>query len=417
MKKNALIIVLAFLLMLAILGVLMRQAPLSGWLPVPYDHLRHAHSHLAFLGWAWGALALGLVEVLTGGRWTRALAVVYALTLATALSMTVSFWQTGYGRASIILLSVHATLAVLFFLLLGSQIRRWEGVSGIPERRAWRWGSVLFVASILGPLLIPVIRSLPIDQLFFYGAAIHFYLHFHYDGWFVLIWLSLWFGLRAQYGLAIPKRRVGWMAVLLTLGAVLTYGLPYMRLYPPLRTMALIGGGARVAAAVLLVLDWRRSGARQVRQLLPAGAGWALAAGFFLFLVKESVQWMSSWPGMERWLNPTVPALRVAYLHLMFLGVLTPFLLIFFYAQSWLKSSLFTRFGWRVYWVGFGITIWYLLAEGWGLQAFWRPAPVGMLLVGSILLLVGLATQLLGWRFQQRRSKRIQTPEPDFPDV
>ncbi len=416
MKKNAQITVLAFLLVVALLGVLMRQSAFSGWLPAPYDHLRHAHSHLAFLGWAWGAMSLGLVEVLTGGRWTPALAVTYALVLAAALSMTAAFWAGGYGAPAIALLAAHTGLAIAFFIFLGIQIRRWEGVSGIPERRAWKWGSTLFIVSSLGPLLIPVIRSLPVDQLFFYQAAIHFYLHFHYDGWFVLIWLALWFGLRAQYGLAIPKRRVGWMAFLLTFGAALTYGIPYMQYYSPLRTAAVVGGGARVAAAVLLVLDWRRSGARQMRQLLPPGAGWALALGIFLFLVKESAQWMACWPGLERWFDPSRMGLRVAYLHLLFLGVLTPFLLIFFYAQSWLKATLATRWGWRVYWVGFGLTTWYLLADGWQLPPWLRPAPAAMLFTGALLLLIGLGVQLLGWRLRRRKAEPAQ-PEFDLSDV
>jgi hypothetical protein len=153
-----------------------------------------------------------------------------------------------------------------------------------------------------------------------------------------------------------------------------------------------------------------------MRQLLPLGAGWALALGIFLFLVKESAQWMASWPGLERWFDPSRPGLRAAYLHLLFLGVLTPFLLIFFYAQSWLKATLVTRWGWRVYWVGFGFTTWYLLADGWQLPHWLRPAPAVMLFAGALLLFLGLAVQLLGWRLGSRKAAAAQS-ELDLSDV
>ncbi len=410
MKKNAQITVLLLLLLVAAVGILLRQAPITGWLPAPYDNIRHSLNHLAFLGWAWGAISLGLVEVLTGGRWNRPLAVLFGINMALSLVLTFLTLLYGYGKTAIALLGVHTAISILFFILLGFQIRRHEGISGVPERRAWRWASTLFVISALGPLMIPVVRDLGFYSPYFREWAVNFYLHFHYDGWLVLIWLSLWFGLRAQYGLAIPKRRVGWMAVLLTAGALFSLGLPYQPQYPALQKWNLLGGLLRVIAASLLVVDWRRSGARQMRQLLPPGAGWALATGMLLFFVRELLQWLAAWPFLDRWLSPAIPELQIVYLQLLFLGVITPFLLIFFYAQNWLKTTQYTRWGWRIYWIGFIVTNWYLVSAGWRLpKQLWPVPPMGMF-IGSIAIFTGLLMQIPGLQLRTQRMREMKVP-------
>jgi len=92
-----------YFIVVALLGVIMRSVML-GFNLMPYDHLLHTHSHIAFLGWVYPSLFVLLVN-----RFLSAEAVEryrfklqYILTHVLILAMLIAFLLQGYAFFSIL---------------------------------------------------------------------------------------------------------------------------------------------------------------------------------------------------------------------------------------------------------------------------------------------------------------------------
>lgn len=158
----------------------------SGWeIPVPYQHLLHAHSHTAILGWC-SQTVLAILCFYYLPKKSKLTNRLYITAQFATLGMLVSFIIQGYALFSILFSSIHLIVSYIFAINLWKN----EVVEGI-EKSTMRWALGLLFFSSLG------IWLLPLSIVFFgkgsdeYQLSIQFYLHFMFNGWLFLGPLTL----------------------------------------------------------------------------------------------------------------------------------------------------------------------------------------------------------------------------------
>ena len=148
----------AYFILAALLGFFMRLQ-LAGFAVLPYDHLLHTHSHIAFLGWVYSSLFVLLLDNFVDKKTIKKLHFITQLkiTHAMLLAILVTFMLQGYDLLSIIASSLFQLLTYWFifsFLKALKKNKSHPTVAMIFLKIAL--GSLLL--SSLGPWLLPVIK-------------------------------------------------------------------------------------------------------------------------------------------------------------------------------------------------------------------------------------------------------------------
>lgn len=323
--------VLFLLFVVASAGLLMRSWNWAIDLGIDFYNLRQAHSHLAFLGWIFPAFIILFNKIFVDdGDQPIDKFLFWIFILINAL-MFGAFIQFGYTGPSIILLSVHTALAFTYaWRFLGRLSDKVKGGT-----RLLLVSSIMAMCiSFLGPLAIPVVKNTgggP-DQM---KLAIHFYLHFQYNAFFVLGVLALMAKKSDATDLKAPT-------TLTVLGMCGTY---FLTVSWGLESELLKAIGAAAANIQFVGLIWllfrlkpfsRAQERSDFKVLLTVVIG--------SLVLKSALQVGAYWfpqLSMEGGLHFWV----IAYLHLIFLGVVTPYLVLEFIANRLLGFSIITRIG------------------------------------------------------------------------
>jgi len=335
-------VAVAFLVVTTLLGALLRFLavwPVPGW---EYGHLLHTHSHLGFLGWVFNAFfALAVMRFVPAeqGRFFRR---VFLVLQVAVLGMLFSYPIQGYGAVSIIFSTLHMGASAVFAWKL------WFFNTAAPAARGHlRVALVFLVASGLGPLALGPLAASGLRDTPAYSLSIYFYLHGQYNGWFVFFLQAVLFQEMAGSGLGVDGRAarnaLGWLGV----GAVLTLAQSTLWLQPPLwvHAVAALGGVTQLVGCVWLVLAVRGAGA------LFAGPARALMAfALVALLAKHLLQMVAAAPAFAGLANHRFVV--IAFLHLVFLGVVAPALFAWGLRFGWLRDGRALRVGAGVFLLG-----------------------------------------------------------------
>lgn len=374
---------LGFLAVAAALGALLRWQTVRPLAAVNYGYLLHAHSHTAFLGWVFNAFfAVALASFIPAGE-HRACGRLFLVLQVAVLGMLASFPFQGYGLVSIAFSTLHMGGSVAFAW------RLWRRHLAAPAARGHlRVALGFLVVSGLGPLALGPLAAFGLRDTPAYHLAIYFYLHAQYNGWFLFFLQAVLFQALAQHGLPVAeadaRRALRWLAV----GAVLTLAQSTLWLDPPgwVYVVAGLGGVAQLAGCAWLLRALRGAGA------LFAGparllAGLALAA----FLLKHALQAAAAWPPLNGLTNHRFIA--IAFLHLVFLGVVAPALFAWALRLGWLRAGRMTGAGLALFLGGAIFTELLLVASALG--AVPSGLPQERLLLAAALVMVAGAGALV----------------------
>jgi hypothetical protein len=102
------------------------------------------------------------------------------------------------------------------------------------------------------------------------------------------------------------------------------------------------------------------------------------------FLLKHALQAASAWPALETLMNHRF--MVIAFLHLVFLGVVTPSLLAWALRFRWLRDGRWTRVGLAVFFAGAVVSQGVLVGAPLGWVC---PRLMETLLVATLLMLIG----------------------------
>ncbi len=324
---------MAFLAVTAGAGLLLRLLalyPVSGF---NYVHWLHTHSHVAFMGWVFNAcFAVSLVHFVAPPA-TRAWLRLFLILQAGVLGMMLSFPVQGYGPVSIAFSTLHLGAAAVYAW------RLWRHHTATAAARPHlRIALLALVLSGLGPLALGPLAALDLRESPAYTLSIYYYLHTHYNGWFVFFLQAVALQLA---GSRADATRAGRAALWLGAGLVLTFAQSTLWLSPPfvVRALAALGGTAQLVGAFMLL-----RALASVRAVLPPGCiRWLTTGAVTAWLLKLLLQGLAVLPALDALVNHRFTV--IAFLHLVFLGIVTPGLFALALRQHWLPRSRATAIG------------------------------------------------------------------------
>lgn len=297
-------------------------------LPFNYKYLLHAHSHTALLGWIYLGLTTLIYKIfLTEANKPKLYKRIFFPTNISILGMIVTFPIQGYALFSII-------FSTLF--LFASYWFTWFALKHVPfrfkNRFSWKliktslWYLVL---SSIGPWAIGGVMSTLGPESIWYKTSIYFYLHFQYNGWFILALLGILFYILEEKGIKFNSEKLKSFFLLINFGIIFTLFLSALWFVPPkvFYVMGLVGTVAQILAFYELYL-LLNDNFKVLKKIFVPTAFILLKIAGILVIVKIMMQLHSAFPYMAD-LAFQLKDFVIGYLHLVFLGVVIPTLLAF----------------------------------------------------------------------------------------
>lgn len=319
---------MANFVVLTSLGVLLRYIQLYGLPGINYQFILHAHSHFAFAGWMFFAIALLINHTITGGRLTTAYRHVLQLTLISAYGMLVSFSLEGYKTVSIIFSSlfVFTTYYFTYQALKGSALKTAAGPIGYKLIK----GALVFLClSSLGPFTLGPLAAFGLKNTACYQDAIYFYLHFQMNGFMFLAALGL-FALTSLSG-AASRKSTTWLNnfVFSTIPLYFIFTL-WNKPCTWINIAAAAGAVLNLVSWLLLCVNFKEEW-RKFSFLAKA----ALIAATFkiVFQALVCIPSIGAWVFISR-------NLIIGYIHLLTLGVIMPLIIDQFIDRGFFKTSI-----------------------------------------------------------------------------
>lgn len=386
---------LLYFLLVALMGVLLRfffVTPIS----LNYKYILHAHSHTALLGWIYLGLTTLVYKIfLSEAKKPKLYKRIFLFTNLCILGMLVTFPIQGYALYSII-------FSTLF--LFASYWFAWFAMKYIPQhfkdRFSWKLIKTALwylVISSIGPWAIGGVMATLGPESIWYKSSIYFYLHFQYNGWFLIALLSVLFYVFEEKGIHFNSEKLKSFFLLLNFGVILTVFLSFLWFVPPtvIYLLGLAGAVAQLLAFFELYSLLKNHFSVLRTEFGPACFFLLKFAGALLAL-KILMQLFSAFPYLAN-LAFRLKDFVIGYLHMVFLGIVImamlafleyfkliklskSFLLIFFFA--FISTELLIFYKAFALWLGlpFFAEYYWLLA----ILSFAFPLAVGILFFRNI---------------------------------
>ena len=407
-KRWTILSLLNFVLV-SLVGILLRYKIAFSLPMVNYKYLLNAHSHFAFAGWVSMAVFTAFVYILseTEGVIRNTYRYQFNLGQVANFGMLLSFPFEGYAAISI----SFSCLSILFSYWFAWQYGKDLAKSKLPRlvKNFARAALFFFVISSAGPLLLGYMMSQKIYDNNLFQNTIYLFLHFQYNGWFSFGILAIFFHSLYSKKIFFDEKRGGWIFRFFFIACIPAYCLSLLWTSPPLWVFvlaALAGLTQWIGALMLLRLIVNIRKALSEAFSHPVRVLWLLA--LIAFSIKILLQGMSVIPALGRLAFGIRPVI-IGYLHLIFLGFISFFLIGFFLSE---KISAITRTALIIFIGGVLANEVFLLLQGVCALTGngWRNAGI-YLLGASVAIFAGLSLFLA----HQFRRQNLADPDPGFP--
>ena len=335
--KKHIVIAVGYFFIVAILGVLLRLFYVVP-LPINYRFIVHAHSHTALLGWIYLGLTTLIYKIyLENSAKLGAYKRLFLFTNVCILGMLFTFPFQGYALFSII-------FSTLF--LFASYYFTWFALKNVSEkyRHTFSWKlikSALYylVISSIGPWMIGLVMATLGTESIWYKNAIYFYLHFQYNGWFILALAGFFFHLLEQKETHFNQKDLNQVFKLLHISVIMTFFLSVLWSKPPI-IYNFLGG---IGAIIQIFVFWKliiilSEPFRQLKRFGQPQNTWLLNTAAILLLVKLLMQIASAVPYIAQ-LALTYKDFVIGYLHLVLLGIVVNAMLVFLSFFGFLNNT------------------------------------------------------------------------------
>lgn len=372
------------LLFVASLGVLMRYKIAFSLPFIDQKHILHAHSHFAFAGWITQALMILLVYCLSLQKTDFSFKKYKWLLLAnvlTAYGMLFSFPFQGYGAVSITFSTLSIIVSYVFAVVY------WKDLNTVTRSVSVYWfkAALLFsVISSAGTFALSTMMIMKSINQHLYLAAIYFYLHFQYNGWFFFACMGLFSNL-VKDALPIRKQKiVFWLFVVACIPAYVLSAL-WLPLPEWVHTLVSVAAVTQVIAWVILV-----AGAIKNRRNMPltvVTTKWVIALVAIAISIKLTLQLGST----IHFLSDLAFSFRpivIGYLHLVLLGVITLFVIAYSLAEKLVPENKKIKAGIIIFIVGILLNELLLMLQGVNAMAYIRVPFINELLLGAALVIL-----------------------------
>ena len=153
-----------------------------------YRNLTHAHSHVAMLGWVYLMLYVFIVHYFVSKK-QKVFTRLFWLTEFAVVGMMISFPIQGYAPFSISFSTLHIFCSYYFVYL----VFKHQNIASKPTRILLKTALIFMLISTIGVWCLGPAVGLLGQASAFYQIAIQFFLHFQFNGWFLIGLLGLFF--------------------------------------------------------------------------------------------------------------------------------------------------------------------------------------------------------------------------------
>jgi len=388
----------AYFVIVALLGLVMRGAVL-GFSVLPYTHLLHTHSHIAFLGWVYPTLFVLLVN-----RFLEPAAVLHLrfnlqliLTHVLILAMLIAFLVQGYAFYSILFSSLFQVLNYIFVITF------WRALKQSPAKRSdvyfLKVALIALALSTFGPWAVGLIKANGLGGTSYYKMAIYFYLHFQYNGWIIFSLLALFLS-RMRAIPSYDEQRAYRSFLYFALALIPDYCLSLLGLFeaPWIHILAWIGTTLQLIALGYVLLLVQNSG-RSIQKSF--GGFWPILtvtlAGV-AFILKILLQFFPLLPSFQS-IAFSERGVIVAFIHLVMLGVVSSYLIAELLAGRIINPlKIRVRFGLVSFFAGFTISELLL-----GFQFLYSPPHFyETLAFATLCIFIGVTLLFSGFQFRKQ---------------
>lgn len=316
----------------ALLGLSLRFAFIHEIPYFKFKNILHTHSHVAMLGW----LYLGLYSLLIASFTPKESAEsrfyqrLFWVTQCSVWGMLFSFPFQGYGPVSIAFSTLHILCAYSFVVKIWMDSKTASGFS----RLLLRTSLAFMVLSTLGIWAMGPLMVFGFKHSIWYHLAVQFFLHFQFNGWFIIAILAWFFKWMEGKGHWFPTRWKKWFYGLLLASTLLTFALAVAWSEPHWWVFACNSIGVLLQFTLMvlfiqLILPFRTS--IKVALTPTQFSLWQLA--FFGFCFKILIQTAIALPFVAQ-MAYTIRNYIIGFIHLIMLGVLSFFIMGVHYGQS-----------------------------------------------------------------------------------
>lgn len=356
LKKHS-VIALGYFLFIAILGVLLRCFAVIV-IDFNYKHIVHAHSHVALLGWVYTALMVLIYQLyLKNAGVEKKHKRIFWFTQLTIVGMLVTFPFTGYALFSILFSTFFLIASYVFSYLVLKHTP--QELKTTNSYKCIKWSLGYMIISSVGPWALGIIMNTLGETSSWYRNAIYFYLHFQYNGWFLLALFGILFRVFEQNQIQISDTVFKNFFMLFNIGIIFTFliSILWMNLSLTINFLAILGGLFQIIAFAILLKEI-------IKQKEKISAIFSnLTFNIFktiavFFIIKLLMQFIGSFPYFS---NTISIDFVIGYIHWIFLGIVSLALLSFMHFLELIKL---TKTSIAIYLLGFILTETFIFYRG-----------------------------------------------------
>ena len=395
------------LFIVALLGVIMRYK-IAYYLPfIDQSNFLHAHSNFAFSGWITQILMTlmwaFLYNYLPAGSLKKYNWLLIA-NIFSAYGMLVSFTWGGYGIISILFSILSSLISYLFTVIFWIDLNKIK----IKIISAYWFKAALFfnVLSSIGVFFLSYIISKNVSHPTWFLASTYYFLHFQYNGWFFFACMGL---LCEQFKSVISfslQKKIFW---LFALACIPAYFLSALWLPIPtwIYTVVILSALAELLGWILL-LKTIVFNKVDLFENISGTTKWLYILSAIALSIKILLQLGSTIPFLSKLAFGFRPVV-IGYLHLMFLGVISLFIIGFSKLNQFIITKRVGNIGILIFITGIILNEILLMVQGLSYMNYIRVPYINQLLLGaSICILCGVLLLILGLK------KNIFKIDPKF---
>ncbi|QRM89866.1 hypothetical protein FG167_11710 [Lacinutrix sp. WUR7] len=187
MQKKFILVCLINFFIAALMGLALRFSVLES-IGLNYRFLTHAHSHVAMLGWVYLMLFTLIVHYFIPDKkpiYNR----LFWLTEFAVIGMMISFPFQGYAAVSISFSTLHIFCSYYFAYLIWKN----QETKSLVTNKLLKASLLFMVLSTFGVWCLGPAVSMLGQASAFYQIAIQFFLHFQFNGWFLIAVIAVFF--------------------------------------------------------------------------------------------------------------------------------------------------------------------------------------------------------------------------------
>ncbi len=396
------------LLLVALLGMIMRYKLAFPLPAIDQKHTLHSHSHFAFTGWITQTLMVLLVHYMAQIRNEYCLKkyswLLYS-NLVCSYGMLIFFFFQGYSFFSILFSTLSLIVSYTFSIIY------WRDLNKVKDPNIghkWIKASFIFAAiSSLGAYSLAYMMSNQVVNQRLYLAAIYFFLHFQYNGWFFFAGLGLFFSKLKNAGTDNLKRKIFW---LFAVPCIPTFLLSALWIpFPDWVYWILIVCVLAQLAAWVLMLKYLRINRQYLSSMVKTGKTLFILAGI-AFTIKLLLQSGSVHPELSK-LSYSFRPIVIGYLHLVLLAVTSVFLLGYISAFRIIETGKRFKTGVFIFVTGIILNELLLMIQGVASMTYTAtPFMNYLLFFAALTMFIGIFIILLSRISDRNHSSTLDNP-------